>query len=150
MRKDADICLLLILRISGRAVRSTIFDRDRTGEAQELASRIKRIDDQIADLRRGIEQDIRAALLNLKSTADQVPVAQQGQDLSERKLKLTLDRFRSGVTDKYRSYHPKDELPRAPGKLHSRSLELRGCEVCAGTTPPARPKTNIDQYLGNP
>jgi len=65
MRKDTDNCLLLILLISGRAVRSTIFDRDRTGEAQEPESRIKRIDDQIADLRRGIEQDIRAALLNL-------------------------------------------------------------------------------------
>jgi len=33
----------------------TVFDRDRSGEAQELASRVKRIDDQIADLRRGIE-----------------------------------------------------------------------------------------------
>ena len=73
MRKDTDNCLLLILLISGRAVRSTIFDRDRTGEAQEPESRIKRIDDQIADLRRGIEQDIRAALLNLKLTADQGP-----------------------------------------------------------------------------
>ena len=35
----------------------TIFDRDRNGEAQELASRVKRIDDQIADLRRGIEEE---------------------------------------------------------------------------------------------
>jgi len=31
----------------------TIFDHDRNGEAQELASRVKRINDQIADLRRG-------------------------------------------------------------------------------------------------
>ena len=46
----------------------TVFDRDRNGEAQELASRIKRIDDQIADLRRGIEEDMREALLNLDSS----------------------------------------------------------------------------------
>ncbi|MGD0832343.1 MAG: TolC family protein, partial [Terracidiphilus sp.] len=43
----------------------TLFDRDRNGEAQELASRVKRVDDQIADLRRGIEVDLREALLNL-------------------------------------------------------------------------------------
>src|ERR1019366_7275572 len=36
----------------------TVFDRDRNGEAQELASRVKRIDDQISDLRHGIEEDI--------------------------------------------------------------------------------------------
>lgn len=76
----------------------TVFDRDRKGEAQELESRVKRIDDQIADLRRGIEQDVRAALLNLESAAEQVTVAQKGQDLAERELKLTEDRFGSGVT----------------------------------------------------
>jgi hypothetical protein len=43
----------------------TVFDRDRNGEAQELASRVKRIDDQIADLRRGIEEDIARRCLNL-------------------------------------------------------------------------------------
>ena len=53
----------------------TLFDRDRNGEAQELASRVKRIDDQIADLRRGIEEDLREALLNLDSAAEQVAVA---------------------------------------------------------------------------
>ena len=46
----------------------TVFDRDRNGESQELVSRLKRIDDQIADLRLGIEQDIREALLNLDSS----------------------------------------------------------------------------------
>jgi hypothetical protein len=57
----------------------TVFDRDRSGEAQELASRVKRIDDQIADLRRGIDEDIREALLNLDSAAEQVAVARKGR-----------------------------------------------------------------------
>jgi outer membrane protein TolC len=47
----------------------TVFDRDRKGEAQELASRVKRIDDQIADLRRGIEENLSEAMLNLDSAA---------------------------------------------------------------------------------
>ena len=40
----------------------TVFDRDREGEAAQLASRVKRIDDQIADLERGVDEDIREAL----------------------------------------------------------------------------------------
>ena len=68
----------------------TIFDRDRGGEAQEIAARLRRIDDQIADLRRGIDQDIREALLNLESTEEQVQVAKEGQDLAQRDLTLVL------------------------------------------------------------
>jgi hypothetical protein len=52
----------------------TVFDRDRSGELQELASRVKRIDDQIADMSRGIEEEIHEALLNLESADEQVAV----------------------------------------------------------------------------
>lgn len=48
----------------------TLFDRDRNGEAQELASRVKRIDDQIADLRRGIEQDRQTAARSFDGRED--------------------------------------------------------------------------------
>jgi len=127
----------------------TLFDRDRNGEAQELASRVKRIDDQIADLRRGIEQDIRAALLNLESTADQVAVAQQGQDLAERELKLTQDRFRSGVTNNIEVTTAQDELARAQENYIlavSSYVDAKfALARAAGGT-----EQNIDQYLGKP
>src|ERR1019366_3012520 len=71
----------------------TVFDRDRSGEAQQIASRLKRIDDQSTDLRRGVEQDIREAILNLESAAEQVAVAKHGQDLAQRELELAQDRF---------------------------------------------------------
>jgi outer membrane protein TolC len=126
----------------------TFFDRDRNGEAQELASRIKRIDDQIADMRRGIEQDIRAALLNLESTADQVAVAQQGQDLAERELKLTQDRFGSGVTNNVEVTTAQDELARAEENyilaVSSYADAKFSLARAAGGT-----EKNIDQYLGN-
>ena len=77
----------------------TIFDRDRSGEAKELQSRAQRIDEQIADLERGIEQDVRKALLDLASAEQQVSVTQAGVDLAESELKLAEDRFRNGVTD---------------------------------------------------
>jgi outer membrane protein TolC len=91
----------------------TVFDRDRNGEAQELASRVKRIDDQIDDLRRGIEEDLRAALLNLDSATEQVAVAREGQELARRELELAQDRFQSGTANNVEVVTAQDELARA-------------------------------------
>jgi outer membrane protein TolC len=91
----------------------TLFDRDRNGEAQELASRVKRIDDQIADLRRGIEEDIGDALLNLDSANEQVAVAKEGQELARRELQLAQDRFQSGTANNVEVVTAQDELARA-------------------------------------
>ncbi|HUJ41552.1 MAG TPA: TolC family protein [Candidatus Acidoferrales bacterium] len=77
----------------------TLFDRDRSGEKQELSSRLERVEEQIADLQRGIEQDVRKALLDLASAEQQVSVTQAGVDLAASELKLAEDRFRNGVTD---------------------------------------------------
>jgi outer membrane protein TolC len=91
----------------------TLFDRDRNGEAQELASRVKRIDDQIADMRRGIEEDLRADLLNLDSAAEQVSVAREGQQLARRELELAQDRFQQGTANNVEVVTAQDELARA-------------------------------------
>lgn len=91
----------------------TLFDRDRNGEAQELASRLMRIDDQIADLRRGIDEEIREALLNLDSAAEQVGVAREGQELARRELELAQDRFQSGTANNVEVVTAQDELARA-------------------------------------
>ena len=91
----------------------TVFDRDRNGEAQELASRVRRIDDQIADLRRGIEEDVREALLNMESAADEVGVAQEGQELARRELELAQDRFKAGTANNVEVVTAQDELARA-------------------------------------
>lgn len=91
----------------------TIFDRDREGEAQQLASRVKRIDDQIADLRRGVDEDIREALLNLDSAAQQVSVASDGQKLAERELQMAQDRFAAGTANNVEVVTAQDELARA-------------------------------------
>lgn len=76
-----------------------VFDRDRTGEKKELASQLERIDSQLADLERGIEQDVRKAALDLQSAAQQVRVTQSGLDLAQRELELARDRFKNGLTD---------------------------------------------------
>jgi outer membrane protein TolC len=127
----------------------TVFDRDRTGEAQELASHLKRIESQIADLRLGIEQDVRAALLNLESTAEQVAVAQQGQDLAKRELTLTQDRFRSGVTNNIEVTTAQDGLARAQENYILAVSSYADAKFALASAAGGTEK-NIDQYLGNP
>ena len=90
-----------------------VFDRDREGEAAELASRLKRIDDQIADLVRGIDEDIREALLNLDCASKQVAVAAVGQNLAHRELELAQDRFQTGAANNVEVVTAQDELARA-------------------------------------
>jgi outer membrane protein TolC len=101
----------------------TIFDLDREGERKELQSRLQRVEAQIADERRGIEQDVRGALLNLESSGDQVAVAQEGLSLAERELKMAEDRFRHGVADNIEVVNAQDALARAQ---QNRILALTG------------------------
>lgn len=90
-----------------------LFDRDRNGEAQELASQVRALDDRIADLRRGVEEDVRSALLSLDSAAQQVDVAEQGQGLARRELQLAQDRFDQGTANNVEVVTAQDELARA-------------------------------------
>jgi outer membrane protein TolC len=127
----------------------TVFDRDRSGEARELASRIKRIDDQIAELRNGIEEEIREALLNLESAAEQVDVAREGQDLAERELELSQDRFESGATNNVEVVTAQDELARARENyifaVSSHADAKFALARAVGDT-----EKNIGQYMGTP
>jgi outer membrane protein TolC len=127
----------------------TVFDRDRNGEEQELAARVKRIDDQIADLRRGVEEDIREALLNLDSAAQQVTVAQEGQELAQRELELAQDRFQSGTANNVEVVTAQDELARAQENyilaVTSHVDAKYALARAMGDT-----EKNILQYMGNP
>jgi outer membrane protein TolC len=126
----------------------TLFDRDRNGETQELASRVKRIDDQIADLRRGIEEDIGDALLNLDSTTEQVAVAREGQELARRELQLAQDRFQSGTANNVEVVTAQDELARAEENyilaLSSHVDAKFALARALGDT-----ETNIAKFMGN-
>ena len=126
----------------------TLFDRDRNGEAQELASRVKRIDDQIADLRRGIDEDIRDALLNLDSATEQVAVANEGQELARRELQLAQDRFQAGTANNVEVVTAQDELARAEENyilaVSSHADAKFALARALGDT-----ETNIAKFMGN-
>lgn len=90
-----------------------LFDADRKGERLQLESRLKQIEQQIADQKRGIEQDIREAMLNLHSADEQVKVARSGLELAERELQFASDRFKNGVTNNIEVVNAQDSLSRA-------------------------------------
>jgi len=127
----------------------TVFDRDRTGEAQQLASRVRRMDDQIADLRRGIEEDLREALLNLDSAQEQVTVARDGQDLAQRELELAQDRFKSGTANNVEVVTAQDELARAE-ENYIVAVSSHVDAKCALARALGDTEKNIVEYLGNP
>jgi outer membrane protein TolC len=91
----------------------TVFDRDRDGEQREIESRIQRLDYQMADLRLGLEEDIRTALLALDSSAEEVRVAQQGEDLANKELELARERFQAGVANNLEVISAQASLERA-------------------------------------
>jgi len=127
----------------------TVFDHDRDGEEKELASRVRRIDDQIADLRRGIDEELREALLNLDSAAEQVTVAKDGQDLAQRELELAQDRFQAGTANNVEVVTAQDQLARAQENYIlavSSHVDAKFALARAmGDT-----QKNIVQFMGNP
>jgi outer membrane protein TolC len=126
----------------------TVFDRDREGEAVQLASRIKRIDAQIADLQRGVDQEIRQALLDLDSASQQVDVAGQGQELARRELTLSQDRFQTGTTNNIEVVTAQDALARAEENYIvavTRHVDAK----CALARALGDTEKNIQQFLGN-
>jgi len=69
------------------------------GDVLKAEAGLRQAEAQMADVRALIDQDIRNALLDLKSSADLVEVAQSSVNLAEQALTQSRDRFSAGVTD---------------------------------------------------
>jgi outer membrane protein TolC len=65
----------------------------------EADAQLKQARSQLGDLRGRIDYEVRAALLDLSSAAEQVEVARSTVDLAEQSLVQSRDRFTAGVTD---------------------------------------------------
>jgi outer membrane protein TolC len=65
----------------------------------EADAQLKQLRSQLGDLRGRIDYEVRSALLDLNSAADQVEVARSSVDLAEEALTQSRDRFTAGVTD---------------------------------------------------
>jgi outer membrane protein TolC len=69
------------------------------GDIQQADARLEQSRERLDNLRAQIESDVRTALLNLQSTAEQVNVARSNIDLADQTLAQSRDRFAAGVTD---------------------------------------------------
>ena len=69
------------------------------GDALIADAELDRDRQRVDDLRAQIEQDVRDALLDLQSAADQVSVARSNVDLAREALTESRDRFQAGATD---------------------------------------------------
>lgn len=69
------------------------------GDIQQADARLEQSRERLGDLHAEIEADVRTALLNLQSSAEQVKVAASNIELADRALAQSRDRFTAGVTD---------------------------------------------------
>ena len=69
------------------------------GDVLQADARLEQSRERLANPRAQIDSDVRAALLNLESSAEQVNVARSNIDLAEQTLAQSRDRFSAGVTD---------------------------------------------------
>jgi outer membrane protein TolC len=69
------------------------------GEILEADAQLKQARSQMGDLRGRIDYEVRAALLDLNSAAEQVEVARSSVELAEQSLIQSRDRFTAGVAD---------------------------------------------------
>lgn len=65
----------------------------------EADAQVKQARSQLGDLKGRIDYEVRAALLDLSSAAQQVEVARSSVELAEQSLVQSRDRFTAGVTD---------------------------------------------------
>jgi outer membrane protein TolC len=69
------------------------------GDVLQADAKLERSRERLENLRAQIDADVRTALLNLQSSAEQVAVARSNIDLAEQTLAQSRDRFSAGVTD---------------------------------------------------
>jgi outer membrane protein TolC len=69
------------------------------GDILQADAKLEQSRERLDNLRAQIDSDVRTALLNLESSAEQVNVARSNIDLAEETLTQSRDRFSAGVTD---------------------------------------------------
>ena len=69
------------------------------GDVLQADAKLEQSRDRMESLRGQIDAEVRAALLNLESSAQQVEVARSNIDLADQALTQSRDRFAAGVTD---------------------------------------------------
>jgi len=101
---------------------------------------------QLADVRGQIDEDVRNALLDLKSSSDQVEVAQSSVNLADQALTQSQDRFTAGVTDNLEVIQAQEAVATAHESLIS-SLYLHNLAKVSFARAIGRAAEGVLEYL---
>jgi outer membrane protein TolC len=131
------------------SVKVNIFDGGRIhADVAQADVSIQQRKDELGSLDQHIEVDIRSALLDLKSTADQVAVAQDNLGVATQTLTQARDRFAAGVTDNIEVVQAQDAVANAQESLIS-SMYANNLAKVALARAVGMTETNLKQFMGN-
>jgi outer membrane protein TolC len=116
------------------------------GDVLKAEASLRQAQAQLADVRGQIDQDIRNALLDLKSSAEQVEVAQSSVNLAEQALTQSRDRFSAGVTDNLEVVQAQQAVASAHENLIS-SLYLHNLAKVSFARALGRAEEGVREYL---
>jgi outer membrane protein TolC len=116
------------------------------GDVLKAEASLRQAQAQMADVRGQIDQDIRNALFDLKSSSDQVEVAQSSVNLAEQALTQSQDRFSAGVTDNLEVIQAQEAVATAHENLIS-SLYLHNLAKVSFARALGRAEEGVREYL---
>ncbi len=130
------------------SIKVNVFDGGRIhADIAQSDVTIRQREDEIADLDRKIDVDIRSALLDLKSTQEQVAVAQRNLEVASEALTQARDRFVAGVTDNIEVVQTQDAVANAQetviSSMYAHNLGKVALARAIGMT-----EMNLKQFMG--
>jgi outer membrane protein TolC len=130
------------------SMRFNIFTGGRTrADVEQADAVIQQRKDQLADLQGQIDVEIRNALLDLKTAADQVAVARDNLDLAGQTLTQARDRFVAGVTDNIEVVQAQESVANANQTLIS-SIYMHNLAKVQLARAAGMTENNLKQYMG--
>lgn len=116
------------------------------GDVLKADAKVRQAQAQMEDVRGQIDQDIRNALLDLKSSSDRVEVAQSSVDLAEQALTQSQDRFSAGITDNLEVIQAQEAVAAAHENLIA-SLYLHNVAKVSYARALGRAEEGVREYL---
>lgn len=130
------------------SIKMNIFDGGkRRADILGADTTIKQRREELANLQGQIDQEVRASLLDLKSAADQVAVAQDNVGLADQTLTQARDRFAAGVTDNIEVVQAQQSLSAAQENLISAVYAHNLAKVALARALGAT-ETNLKTFMG--
>ncbi len=130
------------------SLRFALFDGQRArADLIQADGVIKQRRDELADLQGQIDFQVRTALLDLKTAADQVAVARDNVDLANQTLVQARDRFVAGVTDNIEVVQAQESVASANQNMiastYAHNLAKVSLARAVGET-----ETSLKQFMG--